>query len=53
VAMPPILVAGLFPDVTLEEQVDRSIGYLASLSPGWALKTAGVYSDDFWLGNAL
>ena len=38
---------------TLEEQVDRFIGYLASLPPGWALKTAGVYSDDFWLGNAL
>jgi hypothetical protein len=38
---------------TLEEQVDRFLGYLASLSPGWALKTAGVYSDDFWLGNAL
>ena len=38
---------------TLEEQVDRFTGYLASLSSGWALKTAGVYSDDFWLGNTL
>jgi DDE superfamily endonuclease len=38
---------------TLDEQVERFIGYLESLSPGWALKTAGVYSDDFWLGNAL
>lgn len=38
---------------TLDEQVERFIGYLESRSPGWALKTAGVYSDDFWLGNAL
>jgi len=37
----------------LEEQVERCIGYLESQSPGWALKTAGVYSDHFWLGNAL
>ena len=36
-----------------EEQVERFIGYLVSLTPGWALKTAGVYSDDFWLGSAL
>ena len=38
---------------TLEEQVERFIGYLESQSPGWALKTAGVYSDHFWLGNVL
>jgi hypothetical protein len=38
---------------TLDEQVERFIGYLESRSPGWALKTAGVYSDDFRLGNAL
>jgi hypothetical protein len=38
---------------TLEEQVERFIGHLASLSPGWALETAGVYSDHFWLGNVL
>ena len=38
---------------TLEEQVERFIAYLESQSPEWALKTAGVYSDHFWLGNAL
>ncbi|MDB5306139.1 MAG: hypothetical protein JWO38_341 [Gemmataceae bacterium] len=38
---------------TLEEQVDRFIGYLESLSPWRALETAGVYSVDFWLGPAL
>lgn len=38
---------------TLEEQVDRVIGYLESQSPGWAVKTAGVYSDHFGLGNTL
>jgi hypothetical protein len=38
---------------TLEEQVERFIGYLGSQSPEWALKTAGVFSDHFWLGNAL
>ena len=38
---------------TLDEQVERFIGYLETQSPEWALKTAGVYSDDFWVGNAL
>ena len=38
---------------TLDEQVERFIAYLECQSPGWALKTAGVFSDDFWLGNAL
>ncbi len=38
---------------TLEEQVERFIAYLESQSPEWVLKTAGVFSDDFWLGNAL
>jgi hypothetical protein len=38
---------------TLDEQVERFIGYLECQSPEWTLKTAGVYSDDFWLGNAL
>jgi hypothetical protein len=38
---------------TLDEQVERFIGYLECQSPGWALKTAGVYSDHFWLGNVL
>jgi DDE superfamily endonuclease len=38
---------------TLGEQVERFIAYLEAQSPGWALKTAGVYSDNFWLGNVL
>jgi transposase len=38
---------------TLGEQVERFIGYLERQSPGWALQTAGVYSDHFWLGNVL
>lgn len=38
---------------TLDEQVERFISYLECQSPGWAVKTAGVYSDHFWSGNAL
>lgn len=38
---------------TLDEQVERFIDYLECQSPEWALKTAGVFSDDFWVGNAL
>jgi hypothetical protein len=38
---------------TLNEQVDRFIHYLESLSALQALNTAGVFSEDFWLGSAL
>jgi DDE superfamily endonuclease len=38
---------------TLDEQVDRFIGYLKSLSAWEALHTAGVYSNNFWLRSVL
>ena len=38
---------------TIDEQVDRFIDYLESLSPWEALHTAGVYSRGFWLKAAL
>jgi hypothetical protein len=38
---------------TLDEQVDRFIGYLESLSAWEALHTAGVYSKGFWLKSVL
>ena len=38
---------------TLNEQVGRFIHYLESLSALQALNTAGVFSEDFWLGSAL
>jgi hypothetical protein len=38
---------------TLDEQVDRFIGYLEGLSPQQALHTAGVHSEDFWLRAVL
>jgi hypothetical protein len=38
---------------TLDEQVDRFIRNLESLSTWEALHTAGVYSKDFWLRSAL
>jgi len=38
---------------TIDEQVDRFIGYLGGLSAGEALHTAGVYSKDFWLKSVL
>jgi hypothetical protein len=34
---------------SIEEQVDRFIGYLAGLSAYEALKNAGTFSKDFWL----
>jgi hypothetical protein len=40
-------------DVTIDEQVDRFIAYLESLSAWEALHTAGVYSKDFWLSSVL
>jgi hypothetical protein len=38
---------------TIDEQVDRFLCYLGSLSPWQALHTAGVYSADFWLNSVL
>jgi hypothetical protein len=38
---------------TIDEQVDRFIGYLESLPAREALHTAGVYSKNFWLKSAL
>jgi hypothetical protein len=38
---------------TIDEQVDRFINHLESLSAWDALHTAGVYSRDFWLKSAL
>jgi hypothetical protein len=38
---------------SLDEQVDRFIGHLGSLSPLGALHSAGVFSDDFWLLDVL
>ena len=38
---------------TIDEQVDRFLGYLDGLSGRDALQTAGVFSDNFWLRTAL
>ena len=38
---------------TIDEQVDRFLGFLDSLSGREALHTSGVLSDDFWLRAAL
>lgn len=38
---------------TIDEQVDRFVGYLEGLSVWEALHTAGVYSKGFWLKSAL
>ena len=38
---------------TIDEQVDRFISHLESLSAWETLHTAGVYSRDFWLKSAL
>jgi hypothetical protein len=38
---------------TIEDQVDRFLGHLNSLSGREALHTSGVLSDDFWLRAAL
>lgn len=38
---------------TIDEQVDRFVAYLGSLSAWEALHTAGVYSKDFWLRSVL
>jgi hypothetical protein len=38
---------------TLEEQVNRFIGYLGSLTPREALHTAGVQAKGFWLRSVL
>jgi hypothetical protein len=38
---------------SLDEQTDRFIRHLESLSPLNALRTAGVLSDDFWLRDVL
>jgi hypothetical protein len=38
---------------SLDEQVDRFVRHLGSLSPQDALHTAGVLSDDFWLRDVL
>jgi hypothetical protein len=38
---------------TIEDQVERFLDYLTSLSAGEALTKAGVLSQDFWLRAAL
>ena len=38
---------------TIEDQVERFIGYLSGLSNKEALRTAGVHSGNFWLEQAL
>jgi DDE superfamily endonuclease len=38
---------------TIDDQVNRFLDYLASLSAGEALNKAGVLSEDFWLRAAL
>jgi hypothetical protein len=38
---------------SIDEQVDRFIGYLESLPAREALHTAGMYSKNFWLKSAL
>jgi hypothetical protein len=38
---------------TIEEQVDRFLRYLQSLSNQEALHTSGVLSEDFWLKRVL
>jgi len=38
---------------TIDEQVDRFLAFLDSLSGREALHTSGVLSDDFWLKAAL
>jgi hypothetical protein len=38
---------------TIEEQVERFLRYLGSLSNQEALHTSGVLSNDFWLKHAL
>ena len=38
---------------TIDDQVERFIGYLAGLTNGEALGTAGIYSGRFWLQEAL
>lgn len=38
---------------TIDEQVDRFLAFLDSLSGREALHTSGVLSDDFWLKSAL
>jgi hypothetical protein len=38
---------------SLDEQTDRFMGYLESLSAQEALYTAGVHSEDFWLRAVL
>lgn len=38
---------------TIDEQVDRFLGFLDNLSGREALHTSGVLSDDFWLKAAL
>jgi hypothetical protein len=38
---------------TIDEQVERFIGYLSGLSRQEALHTSGVLSENFWLSKAL
>src|SRR5207244_5889116 len=38
---------------TIDDQVERFIGYLSDLSNNAALDTAGIYSGNFWLQDAL
>jgi len=40
-------------DATIDDQVERFIGYLSGLSNGETLGTAGIYSGRFWLQEAL
>jgi len=38
---------------TIDDQVERFVSYLSDLSGDEALDTAGVYSGNFWLQDAL
>jgi hypothetical protein len=38
---------------TIDDQVERFLGFLSGLSNGEALVTAGVHSGNFWLTDAL
>jgi DDE superfamily endonuclease len=40
-------------DATIDEQIDRSLGFLDGLWGREALHTSGVLSDDFWLRATL
>lgn len=47
------MVSANKPYATIDEQVERFIGYLGGLSNREALHTAGVLPTGFWLRHAL